>query len=102
MPRVLCIGHAVQDFVFAVETMPTSAEKYRADGFETLGGGPAATAAVAIAGLGGEAALAARVGADRIADMIVTPILLSSVTIPIQLPQNLVKSLPQKYLQCLT
>jgi sulfofructose kinase len=68
--RVLCVGHAVQDFVFSVPRLPDCATKYRATGFASVGGGPAATAAVAIARLGGEALLAARVGDDPIADLI--------------------------------
>ena len=71
MPTVLCVGHAVQDFVFTVPSLPQRGEKYRATGFTSVGGGPAATAAVAIAKLGGRALLAARVGADAAADMIV-------------------------------
>ena len=71
MVAVLCIGQAVQDFVFSVDTMPDAAEKYRASAFESIGGGPAATAAVAIAKLGGEAQLAARIGEDAIAGLVV-------------------------------
>jgi sulfofructose kinase len=71
MPTVLCVGHAVQDFVFSVPALPDRGEKYRATGFTSVGGGPAATAAVAIAQLGGRALLAARVGADAAADMII-------------------------------
>lgn len=70
MKRVLCVGHAVQDFIFRTPQLPRSAEKHRASGFRTVGGGPAATAAVAIARLGGAARLAARVGDDAIADTI--------------------------------
>lgn len=70
MATVLCIGQAVQDFVFSVDTMPMAAEKYRASSFETLGGGPAATAAVAICRLGGTAQLATRVGDDMLANLI--------------------------------
>lgn len=70
MKRVLCVGHAVQDFVFRVPQLPTRAEKHRATGFATTGGGPAATAAVTIARLGGAARLAARVGDDAVADAI--------------------------------
>ncbi|MCM2310249.1 MAG: PfkB family carbohydrate kinase [Steroidobacteraceae bacterium] len=70
MPTVLCVGHAVQDFVFTVASLPDRGEKYRATGFTSVGGGPAATAAVAIAKLGGRAVLAARVGADAAAGMI--------------------------------
>lgn len=67
---MLCVGQAVQDFVFGVETMPDRAEKYRAGVFDTMGGGPAATAAATVASLGGEPLLAARVGDDVIAGMI--------------------------------
>ncbi len=67
MARVFCVGHAVQDFVFALPQLPDSGRKYRAEAFRSVGGGPAATAAVAIAKLGGEALLAARVGDDAIA-----------------------------------
>ncbi len=71
MARVLCVGHAVQDFVFGLPSMPTQAAKYRADSFTSIGGGPAATAAVTIARLGGQALLAARVGEDSVADAII-------------------------------
>ena len=70
MRRVLCVGHAVQDFIFSTPQLPRSAEKHRASGFRSIGGGPAATAAVTIAKLGGDARLAARVGDDAIADTI--------------------------------
>ncbi len=72
MSTVLCVGHAVQDYVFQLPQLPTRAEKYRATGFTSVGGGPAATAAVAIARLGGTARLAARVGDDAIAATIAT------------------------------
>lgn len=64
------MGHAVQDFVFTVPSFPTRPEKHRAEGFVSVGGGPAATAAVTIARLGGRALLAARVGGDPTADLI--------------------------------
>lgn len=67
---MLCVGHAVQDFVFSVSEIPTTAAKHRATAFASVGGGPAATAAVCIARLGGTALLAARVGDDAIADLI--------------------------------
>lgn len=70
MKRVLCVGHAVQDFVFRTPQLPQGAEKHRATGFSEVGGGPAATAAVAIARLGGAARLVARVGDDSIATTI--------------------------------
>jgi sulfofructose kinase len=55
MTHILCIGQAVQDFVFSLETFPQTPDKHRADRFETMGGGPAATAAVTISRLGGKA-----------------------------------------------
>lgn len=72
MATVLCVGHAVQDFVFSMDAMPNAAEKYRATAFESIGGGPAATAAVAIARLGSTARLAARTGDDAIADVVIS------------------------------
>lgn len=71
MARIMCIGHAVQDYVFSVPELPSGGRKSRATNFETAGGGPAATAAVAIARLGGAASLAARLGDDAVADTII-------------------------------
>lgn len=70
MARVLCIGIAVLDHVFQVETMPTRAEKYRARQLKTVGGGIAANAAVAIARQGGESLLVTRLGGDDIGRII--------------------------------
>lgn len=67
----MCIGHAVQDYVFSLPELPSGGRKFRAAAFDCVGGGPAATAAVAIARLGGEAFLAARVGDDAVADAII-------------------------------
>ncbi len=67
MKRVLCVGHAVQDFVFGVPALPSEANKYRAESLVSVGGGPAATAAVAIVGLGGLSTLACRLGTDPVA-----------------------------------
>jgi sulfofructose kinase len=71
MTTVLCVGHAMQDFVFTVPALPQRADNYRSTRFESVGGGPAATAAVSIALLGGRVMLAARVGEDAAADMII-------------------------------
>lgn len=62
----MCVGHAVQDYVFTLSSLPDGGRKFRASAFESVGGGPAATAAVAIARLGGSAMLAARVGDDAV------------------------------------
>lgn len=71
MNCVLVVGVAVLDFVFHMQEFPRRPEKYRAEGASITGGGNAANAAVAIARLGGEAHLAARLGDDQIADLIV-------------------------------
>ena len=70
MARVLCVGHVVHDYVFSLQELPVRAEKYRADRLVSVGGGPAATAAVAVSRLGGQAVLAARVGDDAIAGIV--------------------------------
>jgi sulfofructose kinase len=70
MKRVLCVGHAVQDFIFRTPQLPHGAEKHRASGYSEAGGGPAATAAVAVVRLGGAASLVARVGDDSVANTI--------------------------------
>ncbi len=70
MSRVLSVGAAVVDFVFYLDTLPDRAEKYGTERAEVVGGGCAANAAVAIARLGGEAVLGARLGDDQIGDMI--------------------------------
>ncbi len=71
MSKVLCVGAAVADFVFHLETLPTAAEKYGTEEASIVGGGCAANAAVAVARMGGKAVLGARLGDDSIGDMIV-------------------------------
>lgn len=69
-PHVVCMGCAVMDHIFAVPELPREALKYRARAFRAVGGGNAATAAVAIARLGARASLIARLGEDYLADAI--------------------------------
>jgi sulfofructose kinase len=71
MTKVLCVGIATLDYIYAVETVPRRGEKYRADELVVAGGGTAATAAHAIARLGGKAMLATRLGDDPTGDAIV-------------------------------
>ena len=71
MASILLAGVAVIDFIFMLDRLPRAAEKYRARDAAISGGGCAANAAVAVARLGGRAALAARIGADMVGDMIV-------------------------------
>jgi sulfofructose kinase len=70
VPSILVAGVAVIDFVFEVDKMPDRPQKYRAQDAYITGGGNAANAAVAISRLGGRSLLAARLGDDAIADLI--------------------------------
>lgn len=61
-PRILCTGIIVLDEVFRVEQMPAPDTKVEAKDFFVVNGGCAANAAVAIARLGGRAALVGPLG----------------------------------------
>lgn len=61
-PLILCAGIIVLDEVFQVEEFPHADGKVEAKGFFVVNGGCAANAAVAIARLGGRAALAGPLG----------------------------------------
>jgi sulfofructose kinase len=61
-PRILCAGIIVLDEVFRVDEFPQADGKVQANGFFVVNGGCAANAAVAIARLGGSAALAGPLG----------------------------------------
>ncbi|MBL8670378.1 MAG: sugar kinase, partial [Alphaproteobacteria bacterium] len=64
MARVICLGTIVLDRVFAVDSIPAVPTKVTARAVVERGGGIAATAAVAIAALGGDAAYWGRIGDD--------------------------------------
>src|SRR3974390_3718152 len=61
-PRIPCAGIIVLDEVFRVDEFPEPDGKVQARGFFVVNGGCAANAAVAIARLGGSAALAGPMG----------------------------------------
>ncbi len=65
MVSVACVGVIVEDEVFHLDELPTADGKYFANDAYSCGGGMSATAAVAIARLGGKAAYFGRVGADE-------------------------------------
>lgn len=65
------MGCATMDYIFSMREIPREPLKFRARDFKVVGGGNAATAAVAIARLGGRAHLIARLGDDLIGDAIV-------------------------------
>lgn len=63
-PAVVCVGHATLDAIVAVPRLPQPDERLPATDGVLAGGGPAATAAVALARLGVAVAFAGRVGDD--------------------------------------
>ncbi len=64
MIRVACVGITVMDRIYYVEGLPTEGGKYVAKRYTEVGGGPAATAAVAAAKLGAQVDFIGRVGDD--------------------------------------
>ena len=64
-PSIICAGLAVMDQVYSVERLPEAPRKHFATGFREVGGGPAASAAVAVARLGGEARRRLRISPRR-------------------------------------
>ncbi|WEM41178.1 PfkB family carbohydrate kinase [Photobacterium sp. DA100] len=68
--KILCIGNATWDRIFNVDEIPSKATKYFSTTYHEIGGGVAATAAVAIATLGAEVSLLARLGNDNVGDAI--------------------------------
>lgn len=71
MSTIICLGIAVQDLILSVDAIPGGPGKTRARGMAMAGGGMAASAAVAIARLGGRAELWTRLGDDAVGDAIV-------------------------------
>lgn len=65
MITIVCVGLAVRDIVFSVPSLPEGPGKNPATKRTEVGGGPAATAAVTIAALGGEARFVGPVGDDQ-------------------------------------
>ena len=64
MARVTSIGMSGLDRIMRVAEFPTGGGKIYASGYDEIGGGPAATASVAVQRLGGCARLIGRVGDD--------------------------------------
>ena len=69
--KVICLGTAVVDTIFAVERLPLAPGKNYARSVLRIGGGVAANAAVTVSALGGAGILWSRVGADAVGDEIV-------------------------------
>ncbi len=70
MKKVICLGIAVLDQIFTLAELPRIGGKHFAENYLEVGGGPAATAAVTIARLGGDVEFWGRVGDDAVGDRI--------------------------------
>lgn len=68
--RVVCAGMSGLDRIMRVQSLASDASKIYASGYDEIGGGPAATAAVAVQRLGGQASLIGRTGDDPTGDAI--------------------------------
>lgn len=69
---IACVGITVLDRIQRVANLPTTGGKYVAKDYFEVGGGPAATAAVAVAKLGHPVDFIGRVGQDGVADTMLT------------------------------
>jgi sulfofructose kinase len=67
---LICLGHAALDHIYRIEAFPPAPVKLRALASLHVGGGMAATAAVAAARLGGRVAFWGRIGEDRAGEAI--------------------------------
>jgi sulfofructose kinase len=65
---IACLGITVLDRIQRVDALPTTGGKFVAKDYFEVGGGPAATAAVAVAKLGHSVDFIGRVGQDSVAD----------------------------------
>ena len=71
MKILACVGSAVLDHLFRIKKLPVESGKFVASNYAEIGGGPAATAAVAAARLGHAVQLIAPVGHDSTASSII-------------------------------
>lgn len=62
--QIACVGHASIDHVFQIQAFPQRATKTPAHDFQSVGGGMAANAALAMARLGGQVRFIGAVGDD--------------------------------------
>jgi sulfofructose kinase len=70
-PSIICVGNVVRDEVFHVEKLPSAGLKTDVLHYEERFGGPAATAAVAVAHLGGRAVYWGRIGKDAVGESVI-------------------------------
>lgn len=64
--QIICLGKSTLDRIWPIANLPTIGGKFRANGYLELGGGMAATAAVAVARLGGNAIYCGCAGDDDV------------------------------------
>ena len=62
--QIICVGKSTLDQIWSVDAMPVGGGKFRANGYLVIGGGMAATAAVAVTRLGGKSSFCGRAGND--------------------------------------
>lgn len=72
MTRIACVGITVLDRIWYLNDLPKEGGKYVAGDYKEVGGGPAATAAVAAAKLGAEVDFIGRVGDDDTGNRLLT------------------------------
>ena len=72
MTRIACVGIAVQDRIYYLNALPEGGGKYQSQHYQETGGGPAATAAVAIARQGVEVDFIGRVGDDACGNTLIS------------------------------
>jgi len=72
MKHVICCGLAVLDHVFYLPEIPKTPIKSFATNYHSVGGGNAATAAVALSRAGGQAVFWGRLGDDQNGDLILS------------------------------
>ncbi len=70
MLKILCVGNATWDRIYNVIEIPSVATKYFSTNYFEVGGGVAATAAVAAAKLGCEVEFIGRIGNDNVGKLI--------------------------------
>ncbi|MEM8823972.1 MAG: PfkB family carbohydrate kinase [Pseudomonadota bacterium] len=81
--RLVVCGIAVMDYVHRMEALPSGGAKFRSHGFERIGGGCAANAAVGAARLGAEVTLVSRFGADATGDELADLLAAQGVTLAV-------------------
>ncbi len=78
---MVCVGIAVMDHLFYVESLPTGGGKIYASHYQEVGGGVAANAAVAVARLGGAARYVGCLGDDPLGQRIVSDLRAAGVEV---------------------